>query len=409
MTDLNAMKMQERHRVEGTEPAIYIGRRVYQRRDGTSSVGRSWHAVYCVCGKQRSLSLRTRSRDFAIHAAHNLCQKLIEGAIPASQRRVPMRELKEVYLEMQANQNRSPKTLVKYRYILKEFCAWWEKLGDRPSSAFTERHFWAYRRFLEELGKTTQTIADRLILVKQLFKWGAGRGKMLRENPIADATVPEPPPTSQPCFTPDQVEKLLSSASDFERPIYTVLAYSGLRIGELVALRWQDVLLDRGQHGFLHVQRGGSNGTTKSKRSRLIPIHPKLRPIFESLPRNHENVFTRRPSRRYPRTNRPLYDRLLLTAVKRLCRKCDFAGWEKFKLHTFRHAFASMCARSHVSCKYALNWMGHKRSDILDMYITMYDEVQEQAMSTINYDRSKLSRDGGTEKVQLDFQCPQPS
>jgi len=30
--------------------------------------------------------------------------------------------------------------------------------------------------------------------------------------------------------------------------------------------------------------------------------------------------------------------------------------------------------------------MGHKRSDILDMYITMYDTASEGAIQTINYD-----------------------
>ena len=44
-----------------------------------------------------------------------------------------------------------------------------------------------------------------------------------------------------------------------------------------------------------------------------------------------------------------------------------------------------MCARSHTSVKYALNWMGHRRSDILDMYITMYDDAAEAAIAQIQY------------------------
>ena len=38
-----------------------------------------------------------------------------------------------------------------------------------------------------------------------------------------------------------------------------------------------------------------------------------------------------------------------------------------------------------MSQKYALEWMGHSSSDILDIYYTMHNEVSQQAMATINY------------------------
>ena len=39
----------------------------------------------------------------------------------------------------------------------------------------------------------------------------------------------------------------------------------------------------------------------------------------------------------------------------------------------------------------ALNWMGHKHSDILDMYVTIFDEAADSAMQTINYSRPTTS------------------
>lgn len=53
-------------------------------------------------------------------------------------------------------------------------------------------------------------------------------------------------------------------------------------------------------------------------------------------------------------------------AVKTIHKKVSeghFPNAQKYKVHTFRHAFASMCARNQVSYKYALDWMGHKSSD----------------------------------------------
>ena len=44
-----------------------------------------------------------------------------------------------------------------------------------------------------------------------------------------------------------------------------------------------------------------------------------------------------------------------------------------------------MCARNNVSYKYALVWMGHSSSDILDLYYMMFDQTAELAMKTIQY------------------------
>jgi integrase len=380
------MQMTDREYVEGTDPAIYIGHRILRHRDGGLGQTKSFHAEYTLESRQHSKSLGTSNKAVAIRNAHALCQRLIEGTEIKPLRKVSVTEMKDAYLEVLTNRGRTEKTMVKYRYVLKEFAEWWQRRGDRKACAFTERDFWAYRRWLlEDEKKSLQTTSDRLILVKQLFKWGAGKGKMIPINPVADATVPDPPPTPQPCFTPEQVQILLANATPQQRPIFAAMAYLGLRVGEIIALRWEDVLFDRGETGFVHVRLGGSNGTTKGKKSRLVPIHPELRPILEALPRISDRVFTRPPSSTTPQTGLPLHDRHLLVSIKKLCEKCGFADANKYKLHTFRHAFASMCARSQVSAKYALNWMGHKSSEILDMYITMYDSTAESAMRTISY------------------------
>jgi integrase len=71
--------------------------------------------------------------------------------------------------------------------------------------------------------------------------------------------------------------------------------------------------------------------------------------------------------------------------LKQLCAKLKFANPRQYKLHTFRHAFASMCARNNTSYKYALQFMGHKNSEILDLYYTMYDDTAAEAIRTIDY------------------------
>jgi integrase len=116
-----------------------------------------------------------------------------------------------------------------------------------------------------------------------------------------------------------------------------------------------------------------------------VPIHPELRAILDALPRQFDRVFTAQPSPKFPSGGNPLNERRVLVSLKRLCRRCKFASPDQYKLHTLRHSFASMCARTNVSYKYALEWMGHRSSDILDMYYTMFDADAHAAMKTLVY------------------------
>ena len=277
-----------------------------------------------------------------------------------------------------------------------------KKPATRLASAFGEKNFCAFRRWMVDDQKLApKTVVDRLTIVKQLFKFAA-REKLILVNPVAGATVPDAPATVQPCFLPEQVGALIAAANQFMKPVVAILAFTGIRVGELRELRWSDVLFNQGSTGFIVIQRGGSNGTTKSRRIRRIPIHPELRKVLDGLPRAFERVVTAPPCPKYPNGGAPINDRNILKRLKALCRECKFPNHYSFKTHSLSHAFCSMCARNNISYKYALEWMGHADSQILDLYYRMFDETAEVAMKTIAYPtpaavpemQSKQNQDG---------------
>jgi integrase len=285
---------------------------------------------------------------------------------------------------LQRARGRAPKTIEKYTLVLNALVEWVASEAKLNSAAsFTDRHFWGFNQHMATAGLTKKTCYDRLVVVKQLFKWATPR--LIPQNPLAGISMDKPGWRRQPCFTPEQVATLLEQADPHEGAIFAMMAYTGMRFGEVRDLRWTDVLLDQGTHGFIAVERGGSSGTTKSKRVRRIPINVKLRAILNKLGRRSERVFNARPSEKYPKGDGPIDERRLLMSLKRLCKRCGFEGWKTYKLHTFRHAFASVCARNNISHKYALEWMGHTSSAILDLYYTMYDETAEAGIRTIDY------------------------
>ena len=216
------------------------------------------------------------------------------------------------------------------------------------------------------------------------------RAKLLTVDPLSGESLSEPTTRRQPCFEPEQVSILLDKADPHEKVIFATLAYAGLRIGELQQLRWSCVTLDDKGGGVITVERGGSGETTKGKETRYVPIHEDLRVLLDKLPRDHELVFTARPSGKYPDGGGMVSARRLLLSLKRLCKRCKFNNPTQYKLHTFRHVFASMLARSNEGYKTALQLMGHKNSRVFDIYYKMYMEDARKAIGTIKYPNLNL-------------------
>ena len=76
-------------------------------------------------------------------------------------------------------------------------------------------------------------------------------------------------------------------------------------------------------------------------------------------------------------------------AVKTLCRQCGFDNPRQCKLNTFRHCFASCCARRNLYYKYVLEGRGHSSSAILDKYFAMNDRQAHAAMNSMSFEAEK--------------------
>jgi integrase len=172
----------------------------------------------------------------------------------------------------------------------------------------------------------------------------------------------------QPCFTPEQVKVLLDNADTILKPIFAVMAYTGLRFGEVRDLMWDHIQL-RDNGGAIRVYGGGSgvDGGPKDHDYRTVPVNAELARILTAMPQDQARVFSQPGTKKYPDGTRPLDQTQLLKKLKKLCKRVGFPDWKKYKLHSFRHGFASMCARKNLPQKYILDWMGHSKSDILDM------------------------------------------
>ncbi len=383
------MKLYNREEVVGTTPSIYIGHRGRPNRDqGSIIISPLWHAEYSLFNIKYHEGLRTTNKAEAIRKAKAITQRIALGETRNTHRPATWAELREGYIAYVESRRRAPKTIGKYKHVADKFIAFSNARHRLRPQQVGPVDFWAFNGQMAKDGLKGGTIEDSLIIIKQMFKWGATKAKprLLLENSLADEEVAAAEDAPQPCFTPQQVAKLLAAADEHHRPIWAVMAYLGLRVGEVRELLWSDFSFDTGKFGWVHIQRGGSGSTTKGKWSRRIPLNKELASILAPLVRHDDGrLFHQQPSHKYPHGGRPLSSDKLLKSLKRLCKRCGFSNPNQYKLHTFRHAFASMLARSNVSYKQALDWMGHEDSEILALYIKLFDNDAEKAIELIKY------------------------
>lgn len=171
------------------------------------------------------------------------------------------------------DRKRRPSTIRDYKReiekrLIPEFGA------DTPISQITtERVEQFRRRMLDDGVLSARTINKRLQQLHTIFK-RSQRAFKFPTNPVAGAErQPQRRSGDFTALEPHEVELLAeNAATDQDAVIFTVAAYSGLRLGELRGLRWGDIDWTR---QLIFVRRSftvDADGPTKSGKVRSVPL-----------------------------------------------------------------------------------------------------------------------------------------
>jgi integrase len=203
-----------------------------------------------------------------------------------------------------------------------------------------------------------------LLPLRAIFKRAVKRGE-LAVNPCAELDMPAVSGHRERFADPAEAAALIEAAPEADRAIWATALYAGLRRGELMALRWDDVDL---AGGIVRVERGWDYKVgvieLKSRAGRRrVPIVPVLRDhLIEhrvATGRAAGLAFGRDAERPY----RP----------EGVQRRAD-AAWRRARLsritpHECRHTFASLMIAAGVNAKALSTFMGHANISItLDRY-----------------------------------------
>ncbi|MBI3410994.1 MAG: site-specific integrase [Planctomycetes bacterium] len=374
-----------------TSDRIRIGDHVRIYKRGKKSI---WCADFWRDGQHCRQSLKTANEKVARQRALQLEVELATGSYHQPPRDCTFEQSIEDYLAFLVTENRAPKTLVKYRGILVTFKDLIGSLGVTRLRQFSVTHF---DRFRGERKKNhhPKTMYTEGVVVKQFWKWCKSR-KLVRENPLAEFKLTKPPliPKEGPSIA--QIDTILATVTGQFRLILAVLAFTGMRSGELQRLRKEDLDL---VGNWLHVtSRTGAE--TKTKFSRKVPLHPRLRMLFQQKPRNPGPwLFTAKPSRKYPAGDhwigtKKLNDRFIELLARLKLPVGRDAG---FTIHSLRHAFETITVNAGIPQRAVDAWLGHHGDkSMAAVYYKLKDEESQAFMLRVPFGTGTSAACAGT-------------
>lgn len=365
----------------------------YETRQGTRW---EWKATVTLPDGSRKV---THKRGFTSKKA---AQKAMREALTASDKGTysePSKQALGGYLATWLDGLQlSASTVSSYRKLVRLHLA--PYLGSVALASLTPAMLSAHYRKLETSGRqdgegglSYRTVRYvHTVLRKALAK--AVKDGQLARNPAADADPPSLKAAQAPemeVWTAEQLGAFLTWASEHTHvlPAWRVASYTGMRRGELLALRWKDLDLDkatltvRRSVGVIREKGEGSvtkEGPTKTGKPRVVDLDPgtvatlktwksERGSLHLSLAQADALVFgDENGGYRHPERFSRLWSRTLARYVKAL----GEAAPPAIRLHDLRHTHATLLLTNGVPVHVVSQRLGHA-SPVITM--TVYAHV----------------------------------
>ncbi len=209
------------------------------------------------------------------------------GEKPEPIRPVTFRAFSEQYLEY----SRTNKKYLMYKSECHSMRRLVPVFGKLYLDAVTIERVEEYKAARLETGVAGATVNRELACLKTVLNLAVEWGK-LKESPIAKLKLFKEPDRRVRFLWGDAFPRLLKCAISYIVPLILVALYTGMRKGELAALRRDNVDLER---GIIRVEEtvsiDGVRSTPKSGRAREIDVAPELREVLLGIERQGETLF----------------------------------------------------------------------------------------------------------------------
>jgi integrase len=261
----------------------------------------------------------------------------------------------------------SPRNVEVYERVLREFIAC---LGDRPMIDITPydiERFKAWR--MEKVSPVSVNIDLRTLkaALNRAFDWG-----LLSKHPCK-RTIPVRVPDHSPAYLneADFVRLCESIKQKWLLDIIIFAVATGMRQGEILNLRWNEVDLSR-----RIVRVGNKDGfRTKAGKERNVPLNDMALKIIAGRGRTGRYVFVNTNGEKVHR------DTLTKTFKKKI-RKLGLE--EELHFHSLRHTFASWVVQRGVPLYHVQKLLGHSSIKITEIYSHLEEDNLRSCVNVLD-------------------------
>ncbi|HZY04037.1 MAG TPA: tyrosine-type recombinase/integrase [Anaeromyxobacteraceae bacterium] len=296
---------------------------------------------------------------------------LLSGTLDKEVKEVPTLEAFQDRFLDYAVVNNKPSTVFQKRWVLRLHIV--PVFGRRRLDAIGPAEIEAYKARKLREGQAAKSVNNHLYVLRKLLNLAVEWGELSHAPRVKQLRVPH---GDFQFLTFEETERFLRAAAPEWKPFVTTALKTGLRVGELLALRWEDLDLVAGRLVVRRTLWQDQEGTPKGGRIREVPLSDEAVATLQA----HRHL--RGPYVFCEPDGRRLNHNRVKQVVPRTCARAGLA--KRLTTHDLRHTFASHLVMRGVALKAVQELLGHATIDMTMRYAHLSPDVKRDAVQLLD-------------------------
>ena len=295
---------------------------------------------------------------------------------------LPIIEAWSAWLDSPLKGNPGSKTIAGYSAVWKRFAGWISKHKVKHLHEVTPLHAQDYAADVWRSHVAPATYNAHIKFLRSMFNILKAKAGLI-VNPWADMKSLDKETEGRQNFTPEELKTICSKAKGTTRYMIGIGLYTGMRLGDVVSLRWADIGKNKIEIVPLKTRRKG--------KKIAMPIHPALRILLNELKKQAGDSGYLFPIER----ESYLKDTASITkCFQQFLNDCGIATTEEGNghrrrvivrkgFHSLRHSFVSLCAANRVPQVAIQELVGHGSPAMTALYSHADFEQKQSAINAL--------------------------
>jgi integrase len=298
-------------------------------------------------------------------------EALLAGTLGKEVKEVPTLEAFQARFLDYSEVNNKPSTVYAKRWVLREHLV--PAFGKRRLDEIGPADIEAYKARKLKDGQAAKSVNNHLCVLRKLLNLAVEWGELSHAPRVKQLRVAH---GDFQFLTFEETPRFLRAAAPEWKAFVTIALKTGLRVGELLALRWEDLDLVVGRLVVRRTLWRDQEGTPKGGRTREVPLSDEAIAVLKA----HRHlkgpyVFCEADGTRLTHSR-------VKDVVPWACSKAGLA--KRLTTHDLRHTFASHLVMRGVALKAVQELLGHATIDMTMRYAHLSPDVKRDAVRLLD-------------------------